>query len=180
MAPASGTPASPASADARTQLASAISRLGAGYTFSTTVSVGGQVATQASGRWIGGASEFVVTTEGTSITYRTLPPLSWVLQPGQGWVEVNGSVPSGNPLDALRAPSQVSVVGQAGGTLELTASYPPASLGLGGSSAVPVDIKLGSDGSLVAAYSDPAGSASSATTINPDPGQDPIPAPSPS
>jgi len=151
-----------------------------GYGFTTTVSVGGQVATRADGNWIGGASEFTVTTNGVSITYRTLPPRSWVLQAGKGWVEVNGTVPSGSPLDALKSPTRTTVVSQTADTLELNASYPAAALGLAGGAPVAVDLVLAADGSLSATYTTPDGSASSATMIKPDPSQPAIVAPSPS
>jgi hypothetical protein len=180
VAPSGVTAAGSPLGDGGARLAAVLGKLASGYSFTSTVSVGGQVATQATGRWIGGASEFTVTTNGVSITYRTLPPRSWVLQAGKGWVEVNGSVPSGSPLDALKLPNQASVVKQTSDTLELTASYPAAVLGLAGSAPLAVDLVLASDGSLSATYTAPTGSATSATTIKPDPGQAPIAAPSPS
>lgn len=183
-ADASGTVAQPSNGttvDGGSRLATVLGQLANGYSFTTTVSIAGQVATTASGRWVGGASEFTVTTNGVAITYRTLPPRSWVLQSGAGWVEVNGTVPSGNPLDALKAPSQTTVVAQSTDMLELTASYPAAVLGLAGTNTVPVDLVLAADGSLKASYSTTAGTATpakSATTIAPDPSQAPIAVPS--
>jgi len=170
-------------ADGASRLAAVLAQLANGYSFTTTVSIGGQVATQAKGRWVSGGSEFTVTTNGVAITYRSLPPRSWVLQSGTGWVEVNGTVPSGNPLDALKAPSQATVVAQSSDMVELTASYPAAILGLAGTNTVPVDLVLAGDGSLKATYTTPSSggtSATSATTIAPDPSQAPIVIPSPS
>jgi hypothetical protein len=169
-----------ASGDAAARLSAVLGQLAAGYSFTSTVKVGGQVATQAKGRWVSGASEFTVTTNGVSITYRTLPPRSWVLQSGAGWVEVNGNVPSGNPLDALKAPGQIAVLSDTSAMLELTASYPAAVLGLAGSSSVAVDLVLAPDGSLKASYAETAGNATSVTSITPNPSQAPIAAPSPS
>jgi hypothetical protein len=169
--------------DGGSRLATVLGQLANGYSFTTTVSFGGQVATRASGRWVGGASEFTVTTNGVAITYRTLPPRSWVLQSGAGWVEVNGTVPSGNPLDALKTPTQATVVAQSTNMVELSASYPAAVLGLAGTNTVTVDLVLAGDGSLKATYAATAGSATaatSATTIRPDPSQAPIVVPSPS
>jgi hypothetical protein len=166
--------------DAAARLAAALGQLASGYSFGSTVSVGGQVATQASGRWIGGGSEFTVSTNGVSITYRTLPPRSWVLQTGAGWVEVNGSVPSGDPLDALKAPGQTTIVAQTNDMIELSASYAAAVLGLAGNGQVAVDLLLSADGSLKATYTAPTGNATSATTIKPDPSQNPIVVPAPS
>lgn len=164
---------------AAARLATVLGQLAKGYSFDTTVTVGGQVATEAKGRWVGGASEFTVTTSGAAITYRTLPPRSWVLQAGAGWVEVNGAVPSGNPLDAFRTPGSTTVVAQTGDMVELLATYPPAVLGLSGTNAVDVNLVLGSDGSLKATYAAANGGSTSATTITPEPGQAPIAAPSP-
>jgi len=182
--PSAGTSSQPpvagASGDASTRLSAVLGQLANGYSFASTVKVGGQVATQAKGRWVSGASEFTVTTTGVSITYRTLPPRSWVLQSGAGWVEVNGNVPSGNPLDALKAPGQIAVLSDTSAMLELTASYPAAVLGLAGSGSVAVDLVVAPDGSLKASYAEAAGNATSTTTITPDPSQDPIAAPSPS
>lgn len=164
--------------DAR--LATTIAGLNLGYSFKTSVNLAGKLATQASGRWIGGASEFTVSANGTSITYRSLPPNSWVLQTGQGWVEVDGTIPGGSPLDALATPVQVSLVVGNGPGLDFRAMYPAARLGLAGNGTVAVDIVLASDGSITATYTDPAGSATSTTILTPDPAQVPIVAPSPS
>jgi hypothetical protein len=177
---ASQAPGAGASGDAAARLSTDLGQLALGYSFTSTVKVGDQVATQAKGRWVSGASEFTVTTNGVSITYRTLPPRSWVLQSGAGWVEVNGNVPSGNPLDALKSPGQIAVLGDTNAMLELTASYPAAVLGLAGSGSVAVDLVLAPDGSLKASYAETAGNATSVTTITPDPSQAPIAAPSPS
>lgn len=175
-----GAPSGAVTADGVARLRALLGQLANGYSFDTTVSVGGQVATEAKGRWVGGGSEFTVTTNGVAITYRTLPPRSWVLQSGAGWVEVNGTVPSGNPLDALKVPGQATVVAQTGDMLELTASYPAAVLGLAGSNSVAVDLVLANDGSLRATYAAATGTATSSTMITPDPSQDPIVVPSPS
>lgn len=179
--PGSGAgPSGAAAGDGGARLAAVLGQLANGYSFDTTVSVGGQVATEAKGRWVGGGSEFTVTTKGVAITYRSLPPRSWVLQSGAGWVEVNGTVPSGSPLDAFKAPSATAIVAQTADMLELSASYPPAVLGLAGTNAVGVDLVLAGDGSLKATYAAATGDATSATTITPDPSQAPIAAPSPS
>ena len=176
-------PSNGTTVDGGSRLGAVLGQLANGYSFTTIVSVGGQVATQASGRWVGGSSEFTVTTGKVAITYRTLPPRSWVLQSGAGWVEVNGNVPSGDPLDALKAPTQTTVVAQTSDMVELTANYPAAVLGLAGTNTVAVDLVLAGDGSLKATYASTAGSgpaATSATTITPDPSQAPIVVPSPS
>jgi hypothetical protein len=162
------------------RLTSAISALAAGYTFDTTVSVAGQVATHVFGRAADGASDFVVESNGTRITYRTIPPRSWVKQAGKAWVAVDSGVPDGDPLGALGTPSSVKVTGDDPNALELRADYPAAALGLTGTKPVAVGLTLAPDGSVRATYTVPlgAGSASSVTTLTPAPGQEPIVAPS--
>jgi hypothetical protein len=163
------------------RLAAAIKGLAVGYTFDTTVSVGGQVATHVFGRAGGGASDFVVESKGVQITYRTIPPRSWVKQAGKDWVAVDSGVPDGDPLAALATPSSVTVIGDDPNALELRADYPPAALGLAGAKPVAVTLTLAPDGSVRATYSVPlgGGKATSVTTLTPAPGQEPIVAPSP-
>lgn len=178
-----GSPAiagSPGSSPAD-RLTAAIGGLAAGYTFDTTVSVGGQVATHVAGRSAGGASDFVVESNGAQITYRTIPPRSWVKQEGKAWVAVDSGVPDGDPVAALGTPSAVALTGTDPNALELRADYPPAALGLAGTKAVAVTLTLTPDGSVRATYSVPlgAGTATSVTMLTPAPGQEPIVAPSP-
>jgi hypothetical protein len=170
---------SASSASASSRLATAFDGLAAGYTFDTTVSIGGKAATHASGRSIGGASDFVVESEGASITYRTIPPRSWVKQPGKAWVAVDSGVPDGDPLDALRSPATVVIDSDSPDGVRLRASYPAAAFGLTSSEPVTVTLILRAGGSVGAIYtvSTSAGPATSETTLTPATGQGPIAAP---
>jgi hypothetical protein len=157
------------------RLSTALGALAAGYTFDTTITVGGKQATHAHGRTLGDASDFVVESNGAAITYRTVPPRSWVLQPGKAWVAVDSGAPDGNPLDALRRPT--SVTASADGQLQAT--YPASALGLTGTDPVMVALTLASDGSVQARYTarTASGDATSQTTLTPAPAQQPIVAP---
>ena len=84
VAPASAAP-DPSVAAAEGKLAAALDALQAGYTFDTTVTVAGTVATRATGRWTGGASEFDVIAAGVSVTYRSVPPSAWIRQANGTW-----------------------------------------------------------------------------------------------
>lgn len=153
------------------------------------MSVGGSVATEAKGRWTSGNSEFVVTSGGASITYRTIPPSSWVLEPGKPWVAVDGQIPSGDPLDALSHPSSASIVSTDSSGTRIGAVYPAASLGLAGSKPVSVDLTVAPDSTITARYDaplttasgsaapSPGGVASAQTVLTPMPNQDPIAVP---
>jgi hypothetical protein len=161
------------------RLAAAFATMVRGYTFESTVSVGGRTATHASGRWLDGASEFVIEASGSSVTYRTIPPHAWVLKPG-GWVAVSGAVPGGDPLDALARPTATTVDAQTPEGLRLPGPYPAAALGLLGTDPVNVSLLIRPDGTLAATYSADlqSGVATSEVVIKPAPSQDPIIPPS--
>lgn len=173
--PTTSFPAGGATTGPTERLTAAFAAFGTGYTFDTTITVAGKVATHAHGRTLGDASDFEVESNGATITYRTIPPRSWVLEPGKSWVAVDTGAPDGDPLDALRHPT--AVVDRGDGHLEAT--YPAAALGLTGSDTVTVVLTLAADGALEAIYSAKTanGSATSATKLTPAPSQPPIVAP---
>jgi len=180
-APSTGSASPGPTVDGKARLAAAFQKLLAGYRFDSTVTVAGQVATHAGGRWLKGRSELVVDSGGTALTYRTVPPRSWVYQDGTGWVELAGTAPSGDPLAPLRKPTSVSVVSDDANGLVVQATYPPKTLGVAGSDPVVVQISIGSDGTSTATYTvaTAAGPATSVTVLAPGVGLQPIVVPSP-
>ena len=176
--PASAAPdASTAAAEAK--LTTALGALQAGYTFQTTVTVAGTVATRASGRWTGGASEFEVIAAGVSLTYRSVPPSAWVQQANGAWTKLDGPAPNADPLSALGKPSTIQVVSEDASGVTLSASYPASALGLDGTDAVQVQIVVAADGSLDVTYTGTtkAGPASVETRLTANATQAPITAP---
>ena len=167
--------------DGGPRLTAAFKALAAGYRFDTTVTIADQVATHAAGRWLGGRSEFVVESAGTSLTYRSIPPRSWVLQDGGDWVELADKAPSGDPLEPLRHPSAVSVASTDAGTTLLLATYPAKTLGVGGSAPVAVRISISTDGRTTATYTvdTTVGAATTVTVLVAGKGLAPITVPSP-
>jgi hypothetical protein len=161
-------------------LAAAFGRLSAGYTFDSTVTVAGVVATSAQGRWTDGASEFVLTSGGASVTYRSVPPDAWVQQADGSWVKLDGPAPGGDPLGILADPLTVARVASDGNGTQLQATYPAADLLGTGDGVVTVALTIEGDGSLAVSYTSATttGSATSSTTIHPSPSQKPITAPS--
>ena len=180
--PGSGSPGSSPTTAAGTpdpgaaRLQEVLGSFGHGYAFDATVQVGGAIATEAKGRWIGGASQFVLTSGGRSVTYRSVPPAAWVQQGDGSWIATQGAVPSGDPLAAFSAPLSVQT---AGALTDLTATYAPATLGLPGTDPVAVTVHLGTDGSLTVTYAtdSSAGPATSTTVITPPTDSTPILAP---
>lgn len=173
--PGSSAPAATADPGAA-RLQQVLAALGNGYAFDATVTVGGAVATEAKGRWVGGASQFVLTSGGRSVTYRSVPPNAWVQQGDGSWIATQGTVPSGDPLASFTSP--LSVV-SGGAATDLTATYAPSTLGLTGTDPVAVTVHLGNDGSLTVTYAtaSQAGPATSTTVISPPTDSSPILAP---
>jgi hypothetical protein len=177
----SPTPTPAPSIDPAAALAAALTGLSGAYAFESTVTVGTEVATRLSGAWSAGTSEVEVETGAATVTYRLVPPASWVREGEEGdWVELEGEVPAVDPLAALREPATVVLAAGDGAGVALTATYPPAALGLTGDVPVEVAIALRADGAVVARYTTSVNgvAATSETTMRPAPGATPIPAPS--
>ncbi|MGZ3631758.1 MAG: hypothetical protein ACXWQ6_04170 [Candidatus Limnocylindrales bacterium] len=168
-------PSSPAG-----RLASALTRLDAGYTFESTVTVAGKTATSATGRWVGGTSEVTVSSGGRSATYRTVGSQAWVQQSDGSWVATDVAVPGGDPLDAFRTPAAVELVSQGSTGLDLTATYPPAAFGQAGSDPIAVKVRIAPDGSVTLTYEATVNgsTATSTTALHPGAGLEPVAAPS--
>ena len=184
--PSTGAAAGSSSGDSAVspaeRLVVAFDQMATGYTFDSTLTVGGKVATHATGRWAGGSSEVVIESGGISITYRAIPPLAWVLKPGADWVLVDGAIPSGDPLDALSQPTATSASSEDAAGLHLVGTYTAADLGVTGPGSVPVTLLVAPDGSITATYTADAtsGSATSVVVLRPAASPEPIVAPSPS
>jgi len=180
---APGTAATPSSAVAASlpanRLTAAFTAMGGGYTYETTVTIDGKVASTAKGRWVGGSSEFVITTGGQSVTYRAVPPKAWVEKPGAKWVEVTGQPPGAGPLAVLAAAVGTRVVSDAADALVLDASYAAAALGLPGKDTVTVRMTVAGNGSVTATYmtATASGQAASSTVLIPATGLKPVVAP---
>ena len=168
------------SVDGSARLAAALRKMAAGYQFDATVTIADQVATHAAGRWLAGRSEFVVESGGTALTYRSIPPRSWVYQDGTGWVELADKAVGGDPLEPFRHPVGVTVVSEGADALVLEATYAPATLGVGGSTPVAVRISIATDGRATATYTvdSASGPATTVTVLAAGKGA-PIPVPSP-
>ncbi len=162
------------------RLAAAFAAMDGGYTYTATVKVGKSTVSTAKGRSVGGSSEFVLSTGGSSVTYRAIPPRAWVEQPGKTWVAVSGNVPAGSPIAGFTNPTGVSFVSDGAKGLAVDATYPPAALGLDGGKPVTVHLVLSPDGTVTMTYETTVGADPAATTsvFTPASGLPPIAAPS--
>jgi len=173
--------ASAASTATASRLAAAFAAMADGYTFTSNVTVGAATVSTAEGRSVGGASEFVLTSAGKSVTYRAVPPKAWVQQSGGAWVVVSGKVPPGSPIAGLTSPTTITVIGDDADALSLDTSYPAAALGLAGDTAVRVHLVVARTGVVTATYEAAVGTDQAASTSVFTPASDltPIAAPSP-
>lgn len=182
-AAATASPSSSATLDPSSpagRLASALGGLAGGYTFESRVTVGGKVATQASGQWVADTSQVTVSAAGRDATYRTVGGQAWVQQGDGSWVLADTPLPSGDPVSAFGAPLSVAQVAADANGRDLVATYPPAALGLSGDAPVSVTAHLTPQGVVTLTYSSTvaAGPATSTTTLKPAAGLQPFPAPS--
>jgi hypothetical protein len=163
-APATAATAAVATAAPLARLTAALGMLRAGYTFDTTLTVAGQLAAHVVGRRIGNATEMEIESGGADVTYRMIPPKSWVMKADGDWVEAEGQVPDGDPLAPLLAPLTVEAVPAA--TDQLRATYPASALGLPGSDPVPVIVTVGPGESTTVTWTATSGGrAQSSTTV---------------
>ncbi len=174
------SPAASATSSPEDRLAAAFAAMDGGYTYTATVTVGTTAVSTAKGRSVGGKSEFELTANGSSVTYRAIPPKAWVKQAGKAWVAVSGKVPAGSPIAALQSPTSMSVVSDDANGLTVDATFPPAALGLTGTDPTPVRLVVAPDGTVTAMYQTTVGSDAAASTsvFTPKSGLSPIAAPS--
>jgi len=177
--PAAGATTPAGASQPADRLDAALAAMADSYTYTATVTVGSRAVSTAAGRSVGGASEFVLTTGGSSVTYRAIPPKAWVRQPGKAWVAVSGDVPSGSPLAGLARPASTTAVSDSPDQLVLDAVYPASALGLSGSAPVTVRLTVAGDGAVTAVFQTTVGqdAASSTSVFTPGANLDPIAAP---
>jgi hypothetical protein len=158
------------------RLTAALGPLRAGYSFDTTVTVAGQLAAHLVGRRMGNASEMEMESGGASVTYRMVPPNSWVMKADGDWLEAEGQVPTGDPLAPLLQPLSVEAVPDSN---QLRITYPASALGLTGNEPMTVLLVPASDGMVTVTWTATSGgrTQSSTTVFRPATG-DPIVPPS--
>ncbi|HXG41011.1 MAG TPA: hypothetical protein VNJ28_08715, partial [Candidatus Limnocylindrales bacterium] len=177
--PSAGVSATPTVSPAPSELLqAALDRLASvGYRVEATVSVGGLVATRATGRGAGSAVELSIGAGGTTLTYRQIGTRFWVREGEGAWRELEAPSTAIDPLASLRHPLDVQFADGAAAdrALEFTVQYAGADLGLE-VDVVSVDVRLAGDGTLRVRYATTVGgrAATSETTFEPEPNQSPI------
>jgi hypothetical protein len=115
-----------------TVLAEALSQYASSYLFTGVATVNGAVATVVSGRWLETGSQMTISSGEGEVEYIITPEGEWARLPGGVWEELEGDLPTGNPLAALATPESLSLVETTGSKVVLRAVYPAATLDLEG------------------------------------------------
>jgi hypothetical protein len=126
--------------DATTTLTAALDTLATGYHFVTTATVAGRVAVVAEGDHVAGATQMIVTSGGASTRYLITSDAAWAQADGE-WHQLDSAQGLRDPIDQLRAPLSVTLVGTADAAT-ITAHYPAAALGLPGDGQHAVELQL--------------------------------------
>jgi len=128
--------------DAAAMLRSALAGLGMAYHFSATITVNGAPALSVEGDRIGEGSRMEVASNGATVSYVVLPDATWVRASGGAWEVLQDPPASVDPIEALSAPTSLSVPVTDGQTSQFDAAVPSTSLGVVGDAAVPVHVVL--------------------------------------
>ena len=131
-----GKPASDATAtstvDGAALLASSFNALAGGYHFTTTVTIGGVVSVVADGDRVGADTRLTITSNGGAVSYLITAAGSWASTAGEPWEQLDSPPASADPIEALRAPTAVTVAASDATSSQLTVVVPAASLGVPG------------------------------------------------
>ena len=136
--PPAATLAPTPAVDGGALLQQALDALAAGYHFTTTVTVDSVVRLVADGDRVADGTRLNLTGDGGTISYVITPAGSWVLPDDGEWEAIEAPPAAVDPIGALRSPSAITVDAVEGAVTRLTATVPPAALGLAGEAAAAV------------------------------------------
>ena len=163
--------------DANAALASAVAALGAGYHFTSTVTVNGAQSLQANGDRIGANSRLTLTSDGGVVSYIITAAGSYAQPEGGDWSLLDVPPATSDPIAALSAPKVVTVLSTSPLTLKVTVDA--TTLGVSASGTADVQVVLTSGALTQVTYSaaTAAGLASVVTVLGPVKDSTPIVAP---
>ncbi len=118
--------------DGAALLASSFSALAAGYHFTTTVTIGGVVSVVADGDRVGTDTRLTITSNGGAVAYLITAAGSWASTAGEPWEQLDSPPASADPIEALRAPTAVTVTASDTTSARLSVVVPASSLGVPG------------------------------------------------
>ena len=124
--------ATPAPVDGAAVLQQALAGTAAGYHFNQTATVDGVVALTVDGDRLTDGARVAVSNDSGLVFYVITPDGTWLMPQNGEWEVDDSAPPAVDPIDALRAPSAVSVAGNDGSTVQLAVTVPLSALGIPG------------------------------------------------
>jgi hypothetical protein len=159
--------ATPAPVDGAAVLQQALAGTAAGYHFNQTATVDGVVALTVDGDRLTDGARVAVSNDSGLVFYVITPDGTWLMPQNGEWEVDDSDPPAVDPIDALRAPSAVTVAGNDGTTVQLAVTVPLSSLGIpgDGDAALQVAVVGGALSTITYSTSTSDGKAVATTTI---------------
>jgi len=128
--------------DGAAALSAAVAAMAPGYHYRSTVTVDGVVAVEADGDRVGDGTRLGVTRDGASVQYVITPDGTWVMPDGGAWDQLDTPAATADPINALAAPTAVSVLSSSPEVVSMVVTVPSSSLGLPGNGAADLNVTV--------------------------------------
>ncbi|HEY7626858.1 MAG TPA: hypothetical protein VH761_07315 [Ilumatobacteraceae bacterium] len=169
-------PATLAPVDGAALLQQAVAATGAGYHFNQTATIDGVVALTVDGDRLPDGARLSVTNEAGVVNYIFNAQGVWLMPENGEWEADDSPAPAVDPINALLAPTSVTVAGNDGTTVQLVVTVPVAALGIPGEGDAALQVSVVNGGLASIAYSTTtADGKTAATTTAIGPVVDPSP-----
>lgn len=168
VAPTTQAPgATAAPVDGAALLQQALAATAGGYHFNETATVDGTVALTVDGDRLTDGARVAVSSSSGLVYYVITPDGTWLMPQNGEWEVDDSDPPAVDPIDALKSPSAVNVVGNDGTTVQLAVTVPLSSLGIpaGGDGSLQVAIVGGSLSTITYSTATADGKTAATTTI---------------
>lgn len=157
----------PAPVDGATVLQQAVAATAGGYHFNQTATIDGVVALTVDGDRLTDGARVAVSNSSGLVFYVITPDGTWLMPQNGEWEVDDSDPPAVDPIDALRAPTAVTVAGNDGTTVQLAVTVPLSTLGIpgDGDGSLQVTVVGGTLSTITYSTTTDDGKAASTTTI---------------
>jgi hypothetical protein len=118
--------------DGAALLQSAIASTANGYHFNQTATVDGKLALTIDGDRLPTGARLAVSSDAGLVYYVITPDGTWLMPENGDWEADDSPAPAVDPINALTAPTSVTVAGNDGTIVQLVVTVPNAALGIPG------------------------------------------------
>lgn len=159
--------ATPAPVDGATVLQQAVAATASGYHFNQTATIDGVVALTVDGDRLTDGARVAVSNSSGLVFYVITPDGTWLMPQNGEWEVDDSDPPEVDPIDALSAPTAVTVAGNDGTTVQLAVTVPLSTLGIpgDGDGILQVAVVGGTLSTITYSTTTADGKAASTTTI---------------